>query len=227
MIWGPTDLAQVCDTQNKADSIENVRFSSPIKTGDCIEGWIETRDNLTLGVGFEPFQNNLCDVHLNTTQTAGTSVRRLFFSFLPCKKKKRRETKSGYVDNTRSSELRSNINFFAFIWSLMFALRIITEKEDCAIMSNVTLLRQSNDGGNRTPRLKRSHDAESGDGDTLVLQGISISQHSNDYILQNTNSISATPHRRQWRGRRTVPKRWGKLYQEKTFKYAKGLATFI
>ena len=79
----------------------------------------------------------------------------------------------------------------------MFALRIITEKEDCAIMSNVTLLRQSNDGGNRTPRLKRSHDAESGDGDTLVLQGISISQHSNDYILQNTNSISATPHRRQ------------------------------
>ena len=92
MIWGPTDLAQVCDTQNKAYSIENVRFSSPIKTGDCIEGWIETRDNLTLGVGFEPFQNNLCDVHLNTTQTAVTSVSAS--SFPSClERKKRREIK--------------------------------------------------------------------------------------------------------------------------------------
>ena len=85
-------------------------------------------------------------------------------------------------------------------------------------MSNVTLLRQSNDGGNRTPRLKRSHDAESGDGDTLVLQGISkSSQHrtATNIFCKDTNIISATPQKKAVKGKENRPQEVGETLSRK------------
>lgn len=60
---GSPNLLQIGDAENEADGIENVRFAGTVQAGDGVEEGVEARNDGARGVGLEPFQANLLDVH--------------------------------------------------------------------------------------------------------------------------------------------------------------------
>lgn len=57
------NLLQIRDPEHEADGIEDVRLPRSVQTRDGVEEGIESRNHRSSGVGFEPFQADLFDVH--------------------------------------------------------------------------------------------------------------------------------------------------------------------
>ncbi|KAK7262372.1 hypothetical protein RJT34_29941 [Clitoria ternatea] len=62
---GSPNLLQVGDFEDEANGIKNVGFSKAVQAGDGVEEEVEARNAGLGGVGFEPFQANLLNVHLD------------------------------------------------------------------------------------------------------------------------------------------------------------------
>jgi hypothetical protein len=69
-----SDLLKVRDAENKAYGVENVGLPGSIQASDGIEERVEGRDDGTRSIGFEAFQRDLLDVHVETAAQSRSLV---------------------------------------------------------------------------------------------------------------------------------------------------------
>ena len=58
-----TYLGEIGDAKDKADGIKDVALATAVQTSDSVEEGVEVLDVSPLGVGFEPIDYHLFDVH--------------------------------------------------------------------------------------------------------------------------------------------------------------------
>ena len=60
---GDSHLAEVCNTKDKANSIEDVGFPTPVQPCDGVELLVKWADGGSVGITFETIDDDFVDVH--------------------------------------------------------------------------------------------------------------------------------------------------------------------